>query len=51
MLKKQMNLMEQNNEEREKEIQERSDEIKVKLERTETMFQSKHNLIFPQIPA
>lgn len=43
--------MEQNNEEREKEIQERSDEIKVKLERTETMFQSKHNLIFLQIPA
>mmetsp|Transcript_19203 Transcript_19203/g.18862 ORF Transcript_19203/g.18862 Transcript_19203/m.18862 type:complete len:246 (+) Transcript_19203:44-781(+) len=41
MLKKQMNINETNNEEKEREMTERAEEIKVKLERTENMFQNK----------
>lgn len=47
MLKKQMNIQESNNMENEKQLTERAEEIRVKLERTENMFQSKPECKFP----
>ena len=44
MMKKVMNQMESDFEQKEKEMLEREEEIKVKLERTETMFQSKFSV-------